>query len=72
MTENEIRKRVWRDVDKAGDQRTVAAKIGVSDSYLSEFLGGKRPPNKRVQKYLGIERRVTYQKLKTNGASNGR
>ena len=71
MNETDIRNRLWKECDKFG-QVEVAEKIGISQSYLSDFLHGRRKAGKAIQKYLGIERRVTYHKTATNGASNGR
>ena len=67
MTEQDIRKRIWREVDKAADQGAVAKKIGVGESYLSEFLHGKRPPNKKLQAYLGLVSETVYRKAANNG-----
>lgn len=71
MNETDIRTKLWKEADKDG-QAALAARIGISASYLADFLHGRRKAGKKIQAYLGIERRVTYQKLKTNGASNGR
>ena len=69
MNETDIRKRLWKECGRLG-QMEVAERIGISNSYLNDFLHGRRKAGKAIQKYLGIERRVTYHKA--NGASNGR
>ena len=70
MDEHGIRKTLRRKV-ASSTQAAIAAEIGCSGAYLSDFLNGKRTAGAKIQKYLGLARRVTYHKA-TNGASNGR
>ena len=70
MDEQRIRTILRRKV-ASSTQAAIADEIGCSGAYLSDFLNGKRTAGSKIQKYLGIERRVTYHKA-TNGASNGR
>ena len=70
MNETDIRKRLWKEADTLGHS-ALARKIDVSPQFLADFLHGRRGAGKKIQAYLGLERRVTYHKA-TNGASNGR
>lgn len=48
---------------EAGTQKALAAKIGVSPSYLNDVLSGWRPMTNRIAGYLGYERIVSYHPL---------
>ena len=71
MNESDIRKRLWKEADTLGHS-VLARKINVSPQFLADFLHGRRGAGKKIQAYLGLERRSTYHKTATNGASNGR
>jgi len=45
-------------------QRALAREIGISEAYLSDILSQRREAGKQVLEYLGLERRVTYRKVK--------
>lgn len=44
------------------DQKTAAKKLGVSPSYLSDVLTGRREPGKKMLNALGMKRVVRYGK----------
>jgi hypothetical protein len=43
-----------------GGQRPLAARLGVSQTFLSDVLNGKREPTGPILESLGLERVVTY------------
>lgn len=46
-------------IDKAGSQLSVAAELGVSQSYLSDVLMGRKDPGDKILKPLGLKRKPT-------------
>lgn len=45
-----------------GGQQAVARTLGISSAYLSDIIGGKRQPGKKVLNALGLECVVTYRR----------
>ena len=45
-----------------GSQRSLAAKLGISDVYLSDVLTGKRTPGPKILRALGLQQRIVYSK----------
>ena len=43
-------------VDEYGSQKALADEMGITASYLSDILNGKRDPGKSVLDWLGLER----------------
>ncbi len=43
-------------------QLDLAMELGMSQSYISAVLGGRKPASQRLLDELGIERRITYVK----------
>ena len=43
-----------------GGQKLLAGKLGVSESFLSDVLNGRREPTDAILKPLGLERVVIY------------
>ena len=64
IPDTEIIGRLLRQVSKFGTQRALAIRIGISPSYLSDVLNGRRGAGPAITKYFGIERRVTYRSAK--------
>jgi len=46
-------------------QKIMASSIGVSESFLSDVLAGRREPTGKILDYLGYERVVSYRKLRS-------
>lgn len=63
MTDARIRERLRRQVAHVGSARTLAAMIGVSNTYLSSVLKGEAPGPK-ILAYLGLERTSTITRKK--------
>ena len=53
-----------RALIKTANQRSVADGIGISSTYLSEIILGKRPMSEKVVNALGYKSVVRYHKLK--------
>ena len=60
MTDEQVRKLLDEAVRKAGSQQSAAARLGISDAYLSDLRRGKRAPGPKVLKALGLTRRDSY------------
>lgn len=45
-----------------GGQKPLAAKLGVSDTFLSDVLNGKREPTDAILLPLGLQRVVIYRR----------
>ena len=43
-------------------QKDVAAKLGVSQQYLSDVLTGRRAPGKSILDALGLEKVISYRR----------
>jgi transcriptional regulator with XRE-family HTH domain len=59
MTEEEIR-RALRKALEHKTQQSYARELGISISYLSQVLRGRRPPGPAILNALGLERGRTY------------
>lgn len=49
-----------RAIAKTGTQSSLAAKIGISRSYMSEVINGTRPPAGKILDYMGLQSRTVY------------
>lgn len=47
-----------------GTQKDIAARLGVSATYLGEVLRGIKEPGPKILAAMGLERVVTYQRKK--------
>ena len=61
MTAAEVRDRLREACAAAGSQQAFAAQAGVTASYVSDVLLGRREPTDAVLAPLGLERVVSYQ-----------
>lgn len=53
-----------RQVDSAGSQKALAARLGVSPQYLNDVLLGRKEPGEGILEPLGLERVVSYRRRK--------
>lgn len=67
MDQADVIKRLAAECRAAGGSSAWARKAGVSATYVSDVLAGKRAPGGRLLIALGIERVVTYREAKENG-----
>ena len=49
---------------EVGSQKALAAKLGVSAPYLGDVLNGRKEPGPAILEPLGLERVVSYRRLK--------
>lgn len=59
---DEVHKMLRRAADRAGSQVALAREIGVSAAFLNDILLGKREPSGKPVQWLGLTRRVLYEK----------
>lgn len=55
---------IRREAKRAGSQKALADELGVSDTYLSDVLNGRKEPGEAILIPLGLERVVTYRRAK--------
>ena len=49
------------EVKKAGSQKDLAKKFGVSAQYVSDVLNGKREPGEAILEPLGLRKVIVYE-----------
>lgn len=59
FTEADVRAMIARLRDKSGGVRAMARGLGVSPSYVSDVLNGRRAPGPDFLKAVGIRKEVT-------------
>jgi transcriptional regulator with XRE-family HTH domain len=60
MDENPVLKKIKSKIAEAGSQTKVAIELGISVSYLSDILNGKREISENVARKLGFKRQTKY------------
>jgi transcriptional regulator with XRE-family HTH domain len=72
MTESEVISRVRAKVSEAGSMRELARRWGVSISYLSDILNGRRAPGVTILGHLGLERvkTISYRELASSSLAH--
>lgn len=55
MTVADVMKLLSKEADKAGSQRALARRMGISVQFISRVLAGEVPPGRRVLDWLGLE-----------------
>jgi len=58
MTDLDPIEALKKAIDGAGSQNALARKIGLPQAYLSQVLGGSRPPSENLLSALGLKRVV--------------
>ena len=51
-----------REAETSGSFAALARRIGISGAYLSDIMSGKRNAGPKVLNYLGLNKRVSYEK----------
>jgi transcriptional regulator with XRE-family HTH domain len=59
---------IRRSAKEAGTQKALAERLGISESYLADVLGGRKDPGEAILEPLGLERVVTYRRKRQNGS----
>ena len=60
MTHRQLISKLTDMAKESGSQTALAAKFGVSPSYLSEVLRGTRLPGDKILAALGLEKRIVF------------
>jgi len=60
MDRGQFVEHLCRKASEVGGQKILARKLGVSETYLSDVINGRRDPADRLLSALGMERVVTY------------
>lgn len=63
MTADKVRQQLTAHALIDGSQSALAKKIGCSRAFLNDIILGKREPSGKVLTYLGLQRRVSYERL---------
>jgi hypothetical protein len=67
FTEAQVREQVEAEVLRLGSLRALARQWGMSPSYLSDFLNGRRGPGPQILRPLGLVVTVRYVRGKSEG-----
>jgi hypothetical protein len=67
MTNDEFLRLLRAECEKAGSQAKWAAARGISPSYLSDVLQGRREAGGKILDALGYKRVVSYEEAKEGG-----
>jgi DNA-binding transcriptional regulator YdaS (Cro superfamily) len=67
MNQADVIKRLADECRAVGGQSAWARQAGVSATYVSDVLAGKREPGGRLLLALGIKRVVLYMEVEENG-----
>ncbi len=62
-TIEQVRAKIRASVKTAGSQKALAARLGVSQAYLSDVLLGKRTPGKALLIALGLSSTLRYRPI---------
>lgn len=60
ITQDQVVSRLRAIVKTRGAQSRLAAKIGISRSYMSDVVKGARPPTGKILDYLGLTSKTVY------------
>ena len=56
------------EIEIAGSQKAFAARLGISEQYLTDILKRRREPGEKILKPLGLRRVVTYERIEQEQA----
>ncbi len=62
LSKNEVLALLRARAEKAGSQRALAERLGVTPAYLSDVLQGRREPGPKILAALGLRRVEMYLK----------
>jgi len=63
IPETKFRKMIEIAVCVQGSQKRLAAAMGVSESYLSDVITGRRDAGEKILKWFGLERVILYRRV---------
>jgi hypothetical protein len=64
MTLDQVLVLLRRECDKADGQAAWAKRHGISAAYVSDVLNRRREPGEGILRPLGLEKAVTYRRIK--------
>ena len=64
MDGNGLINRLYREIEKHGNQKKTAKALGISQQFLTDVLKGRRSPGDRLLRALGMEKRVEFVKVR--------
>ncbi len=69
LTHEELLRQLRRQAKEYGSQKALAIKLGISEQYLSEVLSGKKRPNAKVLRAMGMEMVLMYKQVQGRNAA---
>jgi len=60
MTQEQLIRKLYNMAAEEGSQKALAAKLGISEAYLSDVLSQRREPGELVLNALSLERKVVF------------
>ena len=66
LTEDELITKLTKEIRRAGSLTTLAHRLGISVSNLSDIVNHRRPPSPALLKFLRLRRVVRYQRVRGN------
>lgn len=63
MTTADLIARLHRESNQLGSQAKLAQAIGITPSYLSDVLLGKREPGPKILAYLQLAKKTIYEPI---------
>lgn len=70
LTADDVRRSLNERVKKHGDQKALAAQLGISEGHLSALLSGNKEPGPLVLDPLNLERVVLFRAKPAPGNPN--
>lgn len=64
MNADEVRRALQRAIDKEGTASAWCQKNEIARGYVSDVLSGRQEPTGKILDALGIERVVSYRRIK--------
>lgn len=63
MDLNQVRRLLKKQVREIGSQKEFAKQLGISQQYLSDVIKGRRMPNEKILKAMGLEFVPCYRRV---------
>ena len=63
----DVRKRIlYRIADCGGKQMALAAKLGVTQSFISAVIAGKKKPSEKILREIGVRQVVLFEDVNSS------
>lgn len=65
MNVDQVRLKIWREIERLGSQSEFARKAGVTHQYVNQVIRGKQPPGQSLLSILDppLVRIVEYRRI---------